>query len=238
MRKADFLRSIGTVVLTILGGVICLTLFVGFSGCLRYRGEPVGVALIKHLRESKDAARVVTTPVSPKPTPYVTYRNARYGFSLTYDSTRYFLTADSSVRVRGADFTVAVFQKDAASTSDPANLAGLTVSVVEQKRPKFLNDPQFAVEALYTLGIGKAQEFAAAVGGDKDTLPEVVKVGGQLGFRFDMSGTVSGSKRRWRYYQVYAPHASYVFSLGAPRADWAVRGPVLDEVVHSFKITD
>jgi hypothetical protein len=182
---------------------------------------------------SHPAARASSSPTSQR---YVTYRNARYHVAITYDSTRYFVVTGKSVHVAGADFTLGVLQRDAPSTSDPTNITGMTVSVVVQKRPRYLNDPDFAPRALYLIGIAQAQKFAATVHGNRNIIPKWVKLDGQPGFRFDMSGTANGSKRRWGYYQIYAPHASYVFSFGAPRADWAAREPDLDTMVHSFRV--
>jgi hypothetical protein len=168
---------------------------------------------------------------------YVSYRNLRYHFAVTYDSTRYAaVVGGKAARGPGTNFSLFIIQRDPPSTSDPANIASLVVSVAVKERPSYMDHTASAVRAVYTMGISQARKFATTVDGNPKTMPWAVELAGQWGFRFDMAGTANGAKRHWQYCEVFAPHAVHTFTLSAPRADWVTRRPDLAAIVLSFKL--
>jgi hypothetical protein len=106
-------RQVGTVFVTIL----FLTLFLGFSGCLRdQQGNPVGVAALKHFFGHGSTGTVTAAPGFPEipvPSPSaLSFTSAKYKFSFQYDPSmtvmRKGLRSDGSWRVLVGNSTCAI----------------------------------------------------------------------------------------------------------------------------------
>jgi hypothetical protein len=140
MAAGGFFRSRRRVALTVVGVSAWLVFLAGFSGCLHYKNELLGIALIKHIVASKPAASVASTPTrSPH---VVAYDDSRWGFSFDYLWPKYTVVGDQGelqdlANLAVHDHLVVVVPTDALASQ---RLPSILLAIYVDNWSRFLKD--------------------------------------------------------------------------------------------------
>jgi hypothetical protein len=221
----DFFRAVFTVVGTIVVWTVIiafgLVMFVGFSGCVRYKGELPAVALIEHF-----TGHTTSTPTPPSPPALQTYTSSKYRFSFEYDPSRSTVSEDPR-GVPGTDFTVVLISKE-----HPTKEV-VSFSVFVRRLPPYFDshDKSF----MHLVGVGLIDDARKVRPKARFGDLTVLELGGLPGVVYQMEDSVAGVAMHWAMIRLYGQTEAFQITQAAPISEWPGVQDYFIEVVRSFR---
>lgn len=227
------LRAVGGV-LGVIGVVALMLVVSSFEGCVKYKGEALGVYAVHELRGLHDSPSDTS---SPSPIGKVEYRSVAGQFSFSYDASKYVLNDDQAQMLeswigKGAEFAVALFQRD--KSPDSLDCASLSIAAL-----KWSEDSGKVTKRVRKMVCGQMafeidDGFDKLLSNSKPTIADGATVNGMPGFMVERRGKFTGTPGRMRSLCFASTRMLYVAIFWSPENQRGTTEADFNQMMKSF----